>query len=107
MLRGSGGAKDSWDAFERAGFCNVLVWSDNALVSFLTMLKREALFDGRQVILGGVSSGLCEPGWRTVPCRVEIAQPSGTVIWPERIMLLSNADAVWRPRTVDLCGLPF
>jgi len=61
MLRGSGGAKDSWDAFERAGFCNVLVWSANALVSFLTILKREALFDGRQVILGGVSSVMTPP----------------------------------------------
>ena len=40
-------------------------------------------------------------------CIAKEAQPSGTVIWPERIMLLSNADAVWRPRTVDLCGLPF
>lgn len=136
--------------FEREGFCNVLVWSDNALVSFLTTIRREALFDGQQVILGGVSTVMTPPehqgngyatqalreaeriifdeigadcgallcearlvpfykrlGWISVACRVEITQPSGKVVWPERIMLLSKADAVWQPRTVDLCGLPF
>jgi predicted acetyltransferase len=136
--------------FERTGFCNVLVWCDDTLVSFLTTLRREALFDGWGVILGGVSSVvtplehrrkgyaslalqeaeriifdeigadcgavLCEEqlvpfysrrGWHTITCPVEIAQPGGKTVWPERMMVLAKRDVVWRPLTVDLCGLPF
>ena len=136
--------------FERTGYCNVLVYSDTQLVSFLTTIRRQALFDEQRVILGGVSSVMTPPehqgngyasravreaeriifddigadcgallceerllpfyerlGWKAVTCRVEITQPSGKVMWPERIMLLSKAGVVWQPGTVDLCGLPF
>jgi hypothetical protein len=136
--------------FETTGFCNVFVYCEDELVSFLTTIKRAALFDDQPVLLGGVG-GVMTPvphqrkgyaghalrearriifeeieadcgallcgealvpfynrhGWQVVDGPVEMAQPDGKALWPERMMVLPRGAEQWHPRKVDLCGLPW
>jgi predicted acetyltransferase len=136
--------------FAKTGFCNVFVYCDDELVSFLTTLKREALFDDQHVLLGGISGVMTPPqhqrkgyaglalreakrvifeeieadlgallcvealvpfyvryGWQSVTCPVEMAQPGGKVLWPERMMILLRGEEQWHPQKIALCGLPW
>ncbi len=46
-------------------------------------------------------------GWQMVDCPVSMAQPGGSVTWPQCTMLLVRPGETWAPRSVDLCGLPW
>ena len=46
-------------------------------------------------------------GWQTVPGPLIIDQPQGKVTFADVTMVLPCVERVWRPGSIDLCGLPW